>query len=242
VLSNQRSIFRKSRYTILGQQIWLDATATTDITVVPSGGTQYVSVWKDRTVNARNFTQATQANQPIFVPASINGLPSIAFNGTSSFMTFSDQALSFLNASSFTIYYVATKTSAAPAYVFGGQGTGTRNNLAAGYAATNTFKVVFGNDDTQTVVNTVSAGQPELYGITYNTATNQRIIKRNGVVVGQSSSGGSLSGMSGQALGRYLTSYGQFNLGEFLLYNRVLTAYEIAQLEQTLISKWSITG
>lgn len=243
MLSNQRSIFRKSRYTIIGQQIWIDATSTANITVVPSNGIQYVSTIKDRSVNLRNFTQATQANQPIFVPSSINGLPSIAFNGTSSFMNFSDQTLSFLNASSFTIYIVATKTAGSSnQYFFGGQGAGTRNNLAAGYLSSNTFKVVAGNDDTQTVVNTVTAGSPELYGITFNATNNQRIIRRNGVVVGQSATGGSLTGMSGQTLGRYLTSYGQFNLGELLVYNRVLSAYEILQLEQTLTSKWSITG
>ncbi len=102
--------------------------------------------------------------------------------------------------------------------------------------------IVYVISNTQTVVNTVTAGQPELYGITFNATNNQRIIRRNGVVVGQSATGGSLTGMSGQALGRYLTSYGQFNLGELLVYNRVLSAYEILQLEQTLTSKWSITG
>jgi hypothetical protein len=239
MLSNQRSIYKRNRYTQVGLQIWLSADAVQTITTT---GVNLVSQWKDRTTNLRHFTQATDANKPLFVSNAINSLPAIRFNGTSSFLNFSDQTLSFLNSSSFTIYYVATKTAGASnQYVIGGQGAGTRNNLSAGYLSTNTYKVGFGADDTNAVVPVKTAGAPELYGITYSNVDNSRVIRRNGVVVGLGASNGSLTGMSGQTLGRYLTNYGQFDLGELLVYNRVLTAYELQQIERDLLSKWSIT-
>jgi len=47
--------------------------------------------------------------------------------------------------------------------------------------------------------------------------------------------------MTGQAIGRYLTSYGQFDLGEMIIYNRTLSDYETGQVERDLISKWTIS-
>jgi hypothetical protein len=239
VLSNQRSIFKRNRYTTYGLQIWLAADA---ISTIVTTGANLVSQWKDRTINLRHFTQGTDANKPTFVASAINSLPAVRFNGTSSFLNFSDATLSFLNASSFTIFYVASKTAqTSNSFVIGGQGAGTRNNLALGYLSTNTYKEVFGSDDINAVVTVKPAGSPELYGVTYNSSDNSRVIRRNGVVVGLGASNGSLTGMSGQTLGRYLTSYGQFDLGELLVYNRVLTSYEIQQIERDLLSKWSIT-
>jgi hypothetical protein len=46
--------------------------------------------------------------------------------------------------------------------------------------------------------------------------------------------------MTGQAIGRYLSTYGQFDLGEILIYNRAVSDYEIGQVERDLISKWTI--
>jgi hypothetical protein len=47
--------------------------------------------------------------------------------------------------------------------------------------------------------------------------------------------------MTGQALGRHLGAFGQFDLGEVIIYNRVLSDYETEQVERDLMSKWTIT-
>jgi hypothetical protein len=46
--------------------------------------------------------------------------------------------------------------------------------------------------------------------------------------------------MTGQAIGRYISSYGNFKVGEFLIYNRALQFAEYETVEKDLISKWSI--
>ena len=100
---------------------------------------------------------------------------------------------------------------------------------------------MFGGDDASTIVPIKTAGQPELYTISFNATTLERRVKRNGTTVGLGSSSGSLAGMTGQAVGRYLTTYGQFDLGELIIYNRTLSDYETGQVERDLISKWTIS-
>jgi hypothetical protein len=239
MLSNQRSIYKRFRYTQIGLQTWISADAISTIT---ANASNLVSQWKDRTINSRHFVQSTDANKPTFIASAINSLPAIRFNGTTSFLNFSDTTLSWLNNSSFTIFYVASKTAGASnQYVIGGTATGTRNNLSAGYVSTNTYRFGMEGDNLSTVVPVVTSGRPELYAMTYSIADNSRVIRRNGTVVGLGASGGSLNSMTAQTLGRYLSTFGQFDLGELLIYNRVLSAYEITQVERDLLSKWSIT-
>jgi hypothetical protein len=239
MLSNQRSIYKRARYSQYGLNLWIDATAIDNI---QRDANQKISLIEDRTQYLRHLSQPTLANRPTFVASGINSLPCIRFNGIDQFMLMADQTLSWLNASSFTIFYVATKTAqASNSWVLGGQSAGTRANLASGYLATNTHRVIFGNDDASTIVPLKTAGQPELYGISFNASTLERRVKRNGTTVGLGSSAGSLAGMTGQAIGRYLTAYGQFDLGEMIIYNRTLSDYETGQVERDLISKWTIS-
>jgi len=236
---NHRSIFRRNRFTQNGLQLWVDAALPGTVT---RDGNNKVSLWKDKTINGRNFVQNTAAQQPTFLPTGINGLGAVYFDGTAFNMPFSDQTLAYIANSSFTIVYVATKTAgSANQYVIGGQGTGTRNNLIAGYVSANTYKFGLGNDDMNAIVNVVNAGVPELYLMTFDGITFERRIRRNTADEGLGAASGALSGMSGQALGKYLSSFGNFALGELLIYNRVLTASEINCVERDLMSKWSIT-
>jgi hypothetical protein len=239
MLSNQRSIYKRSRYSQFGLSLWIDATA---IDKIERDVDNKISLVEDRTSFLRHLNQPTQANKPTFVLSAINSLPAIRFNGVDQFLNMADTSLSWLNASSFTIFYVATKTNQlSNSFVLGGTASGTRANLAAGYTASNTYRVVFGSDDASTIVPVKTAGQPELYNISFNSTTLERKVRRNGTTVGLGSSAGSLAGMTGQAVGRYLTTYGQFDLGELIIYNRTLSDYETGQVERDLISKWTIS-
>lgn len=242
MLSNQRSIYRKPRLNQFGLQLWLDTTADQNFTTVNVGGAEKCTLAKDRSQYLRHFVQDIPDNAPTYVPGAINSLPALRFNGLDQFMDFSDTTMSWLNNSSFTVFYVATKTAKTnTSMVFGGSSTGVRSNFALGYIAPNTYRSIFGQDDQNSVVPTVTPGDPELFVITYDLTDNSREIRRNGITVGLGASSGSLSGMTGQTLGRYLSSFGQFDLGEIVIYNRALEAYERTQVERDLASKWTIT-
>lgn len=239
MLSNQRSVYKRARYSQFGLQLWLDGTAIDNII---RDGSNKISKVEDRTSYLRHFEQTTAANQPLFVPSGINSLPAIRFDGVSSFLNFSDPTLSWLNNTSFTIFYVATKTAqASNSFVIGGSASGTRTNLSSGYLNANTYRIGFGGDDLPTIVPVRPAGTPELYCIKFSTADNSRIVRRNKSIVGIGASNGALSGMTGQALGRHLGAFGQFDLGELIIYNRVLSDYETEQVERDLMSKWTIS-
>ena len=186
-------------------------------------------------------TASTSAAQPTFQSTGISGLPAINFDGVDDFLAFSDQTLNYIASSSFTIIYVASKPANTNTFVIGGTASGTRNNLVTGYVSSNTYKFGFGVDDQNAIVNVVNAGVPELYLVTFDSTTFERRIRRNTLDEGLGASSGSLSGMSGQALGKYLSSFGNFALGELLIYNRVLTASEINGVERDMMSKWSIS-
>jgi hypothetical protein len=240
MLGNQRSIFKRNRFTQKNLQLWVDGALPGTVT---RDGSNKVSLWKDKTINARNFVQATVAQQPTYLPTGINGLGAVYFDGAAFNMPFSDQTLAYIAGGSFTIVYVATKTAGtANQYVIGGQGTGTRNNLIAGYVSANTYKFGLGNDDMNAIVNVVNAGVPELYLMTFDGTTFERRIRRNTFDEGLGAASGVITGMSGQALGKYLSSFGNFALGELLIYNRVLTTSEINSVERDMMSKWSISA
>lgn len=53
---------------------------------ITKDGSDLVSNWADQSGNGRDLVQATGANQPTWIDAQQNGLPSIDFDGTASFM------------------------------------------------------------------------------------------------------------------------------------------------------------
>jgi hypothetical protein len=238
MLDNQRSLFKRARYSQFGLSMWIDGTAVDNFEVDVSGKCSLV---KDRSQYLRNLEQPTSTNQPTYVIAAINSLPALRFDGVNNFMTFADPTLSWLANTSFTIFYVATKTAkATTSFVIGGQGVATRSNLASGYTIPTSSRAVFGNDDINAIVPAVTPGQPELYAIRYDNLNNRREVRRNGVTVALGASDGAPSNMTGQSVGRYLSTYGQFDLGEIIIYNRAVSDYETSQVERDLISKWTI--
>ena len=58
--------------------VWFDANDASTITL--NGAT--VSQWSDKSINLRNITQATTANQPTFLATGLNSKPAISFDGT----------------------------------------------------------------------------------------------------------------------------------------------------------------
>lgn len=237
MLSNN-IIFRRNRFTTAGLQLWLDAALPGTI---DRDGLGKVSQWRDKSSYARHCTQATASAQPTFQATGIAGLPAVNFDGSDDFLPFSDETLSYIASSSFTLIYVASKPANNNTYVIGGTASGTRNNLIAGYVSSNTYKFGFGNDDQNAIVPVGVVGTPEIYTLVYSNADNSRRVRRNGADVAVGASSGGLTNMTGQVIGRYSATFGAFKLGEILIYNRALSVNEYISVERDLISKWAIS-
>jgi hypothetical protein len=237
LLPNQRSNFRRARFTTLGLRLHLDAALPG---TVVRDGSNFVSQWTDKSGALRHMAQATQANKPLFLATGLGGLGALQFDGTDDFMTFSDTTLAYIAGRSFTIIYVASKPANANTWLFGGTNTGTRTNLFSGNLTANTHRVGFYNDDQGSIVTAAASGTTEIYTIVFDSSNNQRVVRRNRVEVSRAVTSGPVASMTGQAIGRYISSYGNFKIGEFLIYDRALQFSEYETVEKDLISKWSI--
>lgn len=67
----------------VSKSLWLDGIDATTITL---NGTT-VSKWSDKSGNARDATQTTAANQPIYQSSGINGRPALQWDGSLRFLT-----------------------------------------------------------------------------------------------------------------------------------------------------------
>lgn len=237
MLPNQRSNFRRARFTTVGLRLHLDASLPATCI---RDGSNFVSQWNDKSGASRHMVQATQANKPLFLSTGLGGLGALQFDGSDDFMTFSDQTLAYISGKSFTIIYVASKPANNNTWIFGGTNTGTRTNLFAGNLTANTHRMGFYNDDQGSIVTAAAAGTTEIYTLVYDLTNNQRTVRRNRVEVSRAVSGGPVASMTGQSIGRYVSSYGNFKIGEFLIYDRALQFAEYETVEKDLMSKWSI--
>ncbi len=237
MLPNARSMFRRARFTTVGLRLHLDASLPATCI---RDGSNFVSAWNDKSGAGRHMVQATQANKPQFLATGLGGLGALQFDGSDDFMTFSDQTLAYIAGKSFTIIYVASKPANNNTWIFGGTNTGTRTNLFAGNLTSNTHRIGFYNDDQGSIVTAAASGTTEIYTLVYDLTNNQRTVRRNRVEVSRAVAGGSVSSMTGQAIGRYVSSYGNFKIGEFLIYDRALQFAEYETVEKDLMSKWSI--
>jgi hypothetical protein len=236
LLTNQASIFRRARFTTVGMQLHLDASLPA---TVIRDGSNLASAWNDKSGKARNMA-SSGTNRPLFQSTGLGGLGALQFDGSDDFMTFSDQSLSYIAGKSFTLIYVASKPANNNTWIIGGTNTATRTNLYAGNLTANTHRFGFLNDDQGSIVTTAPAGTTEIYTMVYDLSTNQRTVRRNGVEVSKAVSQGSLASMTGQSIGRYISSYGSFKIGELIIYDRALQFAEYNTVEKDLISKWSI--
>jgi len=130
----------------------------------PAGDTDLVYTWEDRSGNALNFVQATEANRPTYKVNQINSLPVIETDGTSRALLTSR----ILSDDNFSIFAVARAVSSAASVLLA-------QNLAGGFSSTtffrgagsNKFGTTFTLDDGSTTYNLVSTSTP-FDGTVYN--------------------------------------------------------------------------
>lgn len=92
--------------------LWLETTSTKSFLESEAEDQSKVSTWNNINPQATsniNFTQSEANNKPIYDDATINDLPAIKFNGTSSY--FEKEYLSILNPQELTIFAVVSAAS-----------------------------------------------------------------------------------------------------------------------------------
>jgi len=219
---------------IAGLSAWYDASVASSLTLT-SG---FVSQWDDLSGSGLHLTQSVEANRP--GTGTINGKTAVDFDGSNDLMqvtadVFPGTVLAIVeqdnvsvNSFPFSVRDSATNSSNA-FWVANSQWrlVGFDAAAVASYASSggtaaigvaNLVTVLHGSPRPSRV-----DGSP-LAGTTNVTGSNEQ-----GIVVGARI----LSGTS--------STYVNGKIGEMLVYNRVLTASEVAKAESYLASKWGVT-
>lgn len=210
---------------IAGLALWLDAADASTVTLDTG-----VSVWADKSGNGRNASQSTGNNQPIYTAAGPNGKNVLTFDGTNDTMT----TASFTQNQPSTIFIAAqvlnTSGSASIVDGFGLNRAGIFRRVTNNWAAFAGAELV-GSTSTDTNWHTFSA--------VFNTTSS--LLRVDGTQIA-SGNAGSQNVTSGLAVGTYNGTGSHLNgrVAEVLFYAGVLTASQIAAVENYLQNKWGL--
>lgn len=214
---------------ISGLALWLDANDSTTLFQDSAGTTPAVAnsdpigLWKDKSGNARNFSQATTSLKPGLLLNAQNGKPGILFDGN-------DDVLSAtLNLSQPTTYYFIAKWVDSN-FLFDGSGS-TRNCM---YAVTPSF---FAGSE---IVISVSVQGTAIWSVCFNGASS--FGWKNGTQIASGDAGAQSIGTLRLATGSG-GSVGDASVCEFyefMIYSDALSAGNRALLESYLNSKWAV--
>lgn len=239
VLFNFRTSNRVAFPVTSGLQLHYDADALTTFTRNASND---VSQWRDRSGNGRHAGQATSNQQPKYTLNALGGKSAVVHDGSNDFMLMGDGTLSFLNTSSMTIVCVVNRPDTPiNKWIIGGQGGVARTNLQIGWTSATNFKFGFGSDDLNAIIPNVAAGTPEMFVMTYDSLSQEKVLRRNKLEEATGAGTASISSMTGQALCRYLSAFANISIGEIAMFNRVLSPAEINTVETSLAIKWQVS-
>lgn len=204
--------------------IWLDANDGSTVTLRDS---QYVTTWADNSGNGINASQATAANQPEYVTSGTR--PLVRFNGTSHYLT---AALGTLTQPT-TIFYAGSFGNKTGGVMLDGTGSTNRQVIGAGTATTADVVMWSGS------VGPSWGNMPQSFGVytaVFNGASSSA--RKDGVQVNTGNPGS--NSIQGLTLGARFSAarFLDGDVGELLIYDRLLNATEIGQVETYLMNKW----
>jgi hypothetical protein len=211
---------------ISGLALWMDAAAYN-----ASTGT-----WSDKSGNARDFSQGTVGNRPIFSAVTQNGRAILEFDGSNDQLIHSSNFLQVANCTLFAAFRrlsgtyggvisSANNSDTSPAILIDTNRGGVRGFMNVAYAA-------------------VSA--VDVFNITSATVTNgTAVMFTNGSEISTSAASSNLdtSGTT-TAIGSYRTTQANYlngYIGEIIVYTQVLNASKRQTVERYLGKKWGIT-
>lgn len=220
----------------LGPLIWLDAADAATITL--DNG---VELWADKSGNSRNFGNVVDAEKPELIPAGLNGLDIVRFNGSSDGLSHGP----FNPGASAYSAYILVKVDADPAASAPASGLWFFTSNILGATRTTHHPYIdgviyesFATPDRKTVGNpSASLAVPHIYNVDsaagaytvrlntaqiFTTGTNTVGVPTNVVYLGRNNSSTYLDG----------------DIAEFLMFAKILSQSEREQLEGYLAWKW----
>jgi hypothetical protein len=215
---------------IPGCQIWFMADDG-----VETNASGNVTTWLDRSGNGRNASNATADQQPALQPNAQNSLPAVRFDGAGDRLSYNG---TFLAGTDYTVFIVEGRRDNSVNWILRGSAGGSDNNinLNIGYRDNTTFShAQYGNDYDMSVAG-FTAQQFNVF--TVDCGIDQKHTWRNGALLGSKNDSTKLVSYAGATIG----GNGGYNgdIAEVIIYNRTLSAAEMAAVHLYLEAKYAI--
>jgi len=215
-----------------GNILWLDAADTSSVTSV-SGS---VSFWRDKSGRGNNAIQANAANQPSIGVNTINGLPTIAFNGSSKSMA--GNLVGFAG-NPYTIFVVGQRRSSADFnYLFSTSTTAV--NLGWRTSSVIYHQIFTGAINTVSAINVPSYTSPEPVILAGTQSSNTRNTYLNSLSSNVTNTLANDNGAAVQFSLGLFNVYANIDLSEVLVWDRVLSVPQMNLVTYYLSNKWGI--
>jgi hypothetical protein len=206
---------------VSGIRLWLRADVG-----VPSGIGDY---WEDQSGLGNHGVQTASSSTATLVPNVVNGLPAMRFDGTSDFLAFTSRITNIR-----TVFFVAREEAAAAGYrSLLGDGT-TTVHFHGGFASSPAGGGPIWEPSASSTL--VRNGLTVLNGVPVSGTTTIR--PRTMSVLSVTTTGDTIANSLGTLRGTDQFWWG--DIAEVIVYDRVLTSPERAQIEGYLTSKYAI--
>jgi hypothetical protein len=222
----------KTPQTMPGNILWLDAQDPSTIT----SSSNLVSLWIDKSNRKNNAVQVTTINQPSINVNTISGLPAISFNGLNSVLTGN---LAGFSGQPYSIFTVGQRrSSAAFNYFFSSSSTAV--NL--GWRTDNLiYHQIFAgaiNTISQTISPTYTTPTPTILAGTQSSTTRKLYV--NSITSAVTDTLANDNAAATQFSLGFFNVYASIDLGEIIIFNRVLSDEERTKIIRYLSKRWGI--
>ena len=223
--------------------LWLDGSDSSASSMTLVSDT-HVSVWKDKSGNGYDFSQNSDSLRPILVPNNINGLSTVQAITTDKKMNNTTLSVPYNSPWSFVLVTkMHEETDQNWPYIFSFKASGT--NQGIGFMTHNTMGLIASGHSSY------FKGWYTGYTTYYTAGSRKAILTWDGSSTWTNLIDGTARAMTGDSSNEnnsvsqlFFCDVGGQRMGgsiaELIVYNKVLTAGDITNLNSYILSKWGI--
>lgn len=226
----------KTPITIPSCILWLDAQDRSTIT----SSSNLVSLWRDKSGKSNNAAQGVAANQPSIDVNTLGAFPAISFSGSSRFLS---GTLSGFSGQPYSIFTIGQRRSSGIYNYFFSNNQTVSVNLGWRTDTVLYHQTFGGGNNTPSAIATSAYTTPTPLIIAGTQSASTRTLYFNSITAAVNEAyTNTNTGMTQYALGYFGSGggYANIDLGEVLVFNRVLSSSEITAITRYLSNKWGI--
>ncbi len=206
-----------------------------------------VTIWQDINPQSTNKNNCTTGGTSVtYSDNSINNLPSVRFNGTtSSLLSFDGTSLAKQN---YTIFVVEKRASNDTGCFIGGLETSSNGALNLCYSANNTISFSQVNNDILYQNNHFTLRKPTIHSFHFSSDLGKKYYLNGSLQTPSSTSGSSydlnsaLTSFNSARIGKSNSGVSSLDdyIGEIIIFNKALSEKDRIDVTKYLSQKWSI--